>query len=113
MTARQGDTHRNPAETFKWVMHVHVSTGSCNIHAYDIPRHKQEAREAIDSIAEEFAKAFSGESVYLHLRNPSITYNVKHIVFVEHDFQGPEEWQEFIRKSFKESIGYKPKGVRR
>lgn len=96
-----------PEEHHKMILRVHVTSGRVNEHVYDLLPNLQDAQKEVKSWIGIITDAFKGKIDYLPLLNPVIAYNIPHIVFVELDFKGPTEWQEVIRKSVKEPIGYK------
>jgi hypothetical protein len=73
------------------LLRVAVSTGATNVHVYSLPNTQKEASKVIKSIIEPAASALEGKTGFLLLANPSITYNAKHIVYIEAIFEGRKE----------------------
>ena len=90
------------------LLHVAVSTGVTNVHIYPLPNTLIEAKKTMDSLIDSIATALVGKIGFLHLENPNITYNSKHIVYIEAIFRGPKEWEEIMRKSTKPPLGFRP-----
>ena len=95
-------------EDISLLLNVAVSTGVTKVHIYSLPNTLKEAKKTMDFLINYIAAALKGKIGFLYLENPRITYNPKHIVYIESIFRGPEEWEEIMRKSTKPPLGFRP-----
>lgn len=104
---KANDKTKNVAVSPSLVLHVQVSTGETREHIYLLPKTLDEATEASNSVADYIGGRLSKGIGYVQLEYPPITYSVKHIVYIEAIFRGPEEWEEIIKKSAKRPLGFR------
>lgn len=90
------------------LLRVELSTGKVKEHIYLLPEKQNEALKKMDPIIESIGTALFEGKGFIHLENPSITYNAEHVVYIEAIFRGPAEWQEVIKKSTKLPLGFRP-----
>jgi hypothetical protein len=99
---------KTKSEAVSLSLRVAVSTGVTNEHIYSLPEKRKEAFKIIDSLVDSITDVLGAKTGFLHLENPSITYNPKHIVYIKEVFRGPAEWEELMRRSTKRPLGFIP-----
>lgn len=99
---------KDTSEAISLLLRVTVSTGEKKEHIYLLPEKQSEAAKTTTALAKNTATQLVKGMGILHLMNPSITYNIKHIVCIEAIFRGPAGWEEIIKKSIKPPLGFRP-----
>ncbi len=81
------------------VYRVTLTTGQVREHRYEVPNTAPESLKFVDFMVKLMSSALNRKVYYLPLQHPSIVYNAQHIVAIDTEVLGEDEFKKKMQEA--------------